>query len=188
VTGEESGGIDLAARKMQHARMLMGQLGDEFERLGARRSSGAKRGAMAEPTSINTTTTTSSSSSSSGKLDLPVSTGLVVIPISDLRIGECLGSGSFAKVYAAQWKAPSSELKVAAAAAQACVRQGEIEVAVKRLVLSPLATTEKNLELFRSEVYLMSRLHHANIVPFLGVCSRPLVWCQIVSSQNSYQH
>ncbi|KAI0524930.1 hypothetical protein KFK09_004320 [Dendrobium nobile] len=73
------------------------------------------------------------------------------IPWEDLVIGERIGLGSYGEVYRAEWN--------------------DIEVAVKKFLDQDFYGDA--LDEFRSEVRIMRRLRHPNIVLFLGAVARP---------------
>eukprot|EP00009_Paramoeba_aestuarina_P014468 CAMPEP_0201534276 /NCGR_PEP_ID=MMETSP0161_2-20130828/55802_1 /ASSEMBLY_ACC=CAM_ASM_000251 /TAXON_ID=180227 /ORGANISM="Neoparamoeba aestuarina, Strain SoJaBio B1-5/56/2" /LENGTH=398 /DNA_ID=CAMNT_0047938821 /DNA_START=204 /DNA_END=1396 /DNA_ORIENTATION=- len=71
----------------------------------------------------------------------------------DVETGVRIGVGSFAEVYKGRWRG--------------------VTVAVKILLPSKNVDNVKLAASFASEVSLMSKLHHPNILTFYGACSRP---------------
>jgi serine/threonine protein kinase len=69
----------------------------------------------------------------------------------DLTLGERIGIGAFAEVFKARWHSE--------------------EVAVKRLLANN--QTQESIDEFWSEVAVMRRLSHPNIVAFKGACQNP---------------
>ena len=83
---------------------------------------------------------------------------------SDIDLGILIGSGAFGSVYRATWRKKDAKRSVI--------------VAVKMLHISH--ATARDLAAFRSEVALLSRLHHPNIVRFYGACPAPPNVCLVV--------
>jgi len=80
----------------------------------------------------------------------PLLTGLedqCIIDWTEIQIGARIGTGSYGEVYFGKWK--------------------ETNVAVKKLFIKNL--NEKQLEEFKSEASLLSKLKHKNVVQMLGV-------------------
>jgi len=71
-----------------------------------------------------------------------------IINYKEIQLGKQVGTGSYGIVYRGSWKG--------------------VEVAVKRFIKQKLS--EKLLLEFRSEMALLSDLHHPNIVVFVGAC------------------
>ncbi|KAG0450732.1 hypothetical protein HPP92_026785, partial [Vanilla planifolia] len=94
---------------------------------------------------------TSSGSLNESFNSLVVSVAEWEIPWEDLQIGERIGLGSYGEVYRADWNGT--------------------DVAVKKFLDQGLSGDA--LDLFRSEVKIMLRLRHPNVVLFLGAVTRP---------------
>ncbi|CAH9142694.1 unnamed protein product [Cuscuta epithymum] len=73
------------------------------------------------------------------------------IPWEDIVIGERIGLGSYGEVYRGDWHGT--------------------EVAVKKFLDQDI--TGESLEEFKSEVWIMKRLRHPNVVLFMGAVTRP---------------
>ncbi|KAK4486614.1 hypothetical protein RD792_006865 [Penstemon davidsonii] len=73
------------------------------------------------------------------------------IPLEDITLGERIGLGSYGEVYRGDWHGT--------------------EVAVKKFLDQDL--TGESLEEFRSEVRIMKRVRHPNVVLFMGAVTRP---------------
>ncbi|XP_073299426.1 probable serine/threonine-protein kinase SIS8 isoform X1 [Primulina huaijiensis] len=73
------------------------------------------------------------------------------IPWEDISLGERIGLGSYGEVYRGDWH--------------------ETEVAVKKFL--DQAITGEFLEEFKSEIRIMKRLRHPNVVLFMGAVTRP---------------
>ncbi|XP_027125115.2 probable serine/threonine-protein kinase SIS8 isoform X1 [Coffea arabica] len=73
------------------------------------------------------------------------------IPWEDMALGERIGLGSYGEVYHGDWHGT--------------------EVAVKRFLDQDIAG--ESLEEFKSEVWIMKRLRHPNVVLFMGAVTRP---------------
>ncbi|KAL3512185.1 hypothetical protein ACH5RR_024902 [Cinchona calisaya] len=73
------------------------------------------------------------------------------IPWEDMALGERIGLGSYGEVYRGDWHGT--------------------EVAVKRFLDQDL--TGESLEEFKSEVRIMKRVRHPNVVLFMGAVTRP---------------
>ncbi|KAM7278834.1 hypothetical protein ACFE04_005968 [Oxalis oulophora] len=72
------------------------------------------------------------------------------IPFEDITLGERIGLGSYGEVYRGDWHGT--------------------EVAVKRFLDQGI--TGESLEEFKSEVWIMKRIRHPNVVLFLGAITR----------------
>lgn len=73
------------------------------------------------------------------------------IPWEEITMGERIGLGSYGEVYRGEWHGT--------------------EVAVKRFLLQDISG--ESLEEFKSEVQIMRRLRHPNVVLFMGAITRP---------------
>ncbi|CAK8579731.1 unnamed protein product [Lathyrus sativus] len=73
------------------------------------------------------------------------------IPWEEISMGERIGIGSYGEVYRGEWHGT--------------------EVAVKRFLLQDISG--ESLEEFKSEVQIMRRLRHPNVVLFMGAITRP---------------
>ncbi|KAL8110951.1 hypothetical protein AgCh_026642 [Apium graveolens] len=73
------------------------------------------------------------------------------IPWEDITIGERIGLGSYGEVYRGDWHGT--------------------EVAVKKFLDQEL--TGESLEEFKTEVWIMKRVRHPNVVLFMGAVTRP---------------
>ncbi|CAN4086664.1 unnamed protein product [Withania somnifera] len=73
------------------------------------------------------------------------------IPLEEITLGERIGLGSYGEVYRGEWHGT--------------------EVAVKKFLDQDL--TGESLEEFKSEVMIMKRLRHPNVVLFMGAVTRP---------------
>ncbi|CAA0832422.1 protein tyrosine kinase family protein [Striga hermonthica] len=73
------------------------------------------------------------------------------IPLEDITLGERIGLGSYGEVYHGDWHGT--------------------EVAVKRFLDQDI--TGESLEEFKSEVRIMKRVRHPNVVLFMGAVTRP---------------
>ncbi|XP_009769085.1 putative serine/threonine-protein kinase SIS8 isoform X2 [Nicotiana tabacum] len=73
------------------------------------------------------------------------------IPFEDITLGERIGLGSYGEVYRGDWHGT--------------------EVAVKKFIDQDI--TGESLEEFKSEVRIMKRLRHPNVVLFMGAVTRP---------------
>ncbi|KAK1371905.1 putative serine/threonine-protein kinase SIS8 [Heracleum sosnowskyi] len=73
------------------------------------------------------------------------------IPWEDITLGERIGLGSYGEVYRGDWH--------------------ETEVAVKKFLDQEL--TGESLEEFKTEVWIMKRVRHPNVVLFMGAVTRP---------------
>ncbi|KAL8141815.1 hypothetical protein V2J09_014847 [Rumex salicifolius] len=73
------------------------------------------------------------------------------IPLEEITMGERIGLGSYGEVYHGDWHGT--------------------EVAVKRFLNQDISG--ETLEEFRSEVHIMKRLRHPNVVLFMGAVTRP---------------
>ncbi|XP_016500891.2 putative serine/threonine-protein kinase SIS8 isoform X1 [Nicotiana tabacum] len=73
------------------------------------------------------------------------------IPFEDITLGERIGLGSYGEVYRGEWHGT--------------------EVAVKKFLDQDI--TGESLEEFKSEVWIMKRLRHPNVVLFMGAVTRP---------------
>ncbi|KAJ8553457.1 hypothetical protein K7X08_024135 [Anisodus acutangulus] len=73
------------------------------------------------------------------------------IPWEDITLGERIGLGSYGEVYRGDWHGT--------------------EVAVKKLLDQEI--TGESLEEFKSEVMIMKRVRHPNVVLFMGAVTRP---------------
>ncbi|KAL5052402.1 hypothetical protein RYX36_033084 [Vicia faba] len=73
------------------------------------------------------------------------------IPWEEISMGERIGLGSYGEVYRGEWHGT--------------------EVAVKRFLLQDISG--ESLEEFKSEVQIMRRLRHPNVVLFMGAITRP---------------
>ncbi|CAL0323935.1 unnamed protein product [Lupinus luteus] len=73
------------------------------------------------------------------------------IPLDEITVGERIGLGSYGEVYHGEWHGT--------------------EVAVKRFLDQDIYG--ESLEEFKSEVQIMKRLRHPNIVLFMGAVTRP---------------
>ncbi|CAN4088796.1 unnamed protein product [Withania somnifera] len=73
------------------------------------------------------------------------------IPFGEITLGERIGLGSYGEVYRGEWHGT--------------------EVAVKKFLDQDL--TGESLEEFKSEVMIMKRLRHPNVVLFMGAVTRP---------------
>eukprot|EP00898_Chlorokybus_atmophyticus_P002711 jgi/Chlat1/3440/Chrsp23S03757 len=83
--------------------------------------------------------------------DLQLDVGEFEISFEDIRLGERIGIGSYGEVFKADW-------------------QGS-EVAVKKFLDQDLSP--ERLAEFRTEVGIMRRLRHPNVVLFMGAITRP---------------
>lgn len=70
---------------------------------------------------------------------------------TEIKLCEKIGSGSFGDVWRGEWAG--------------------IEVAVKKITKASI--TDKDIQSFRDEVDIMSKLRHPNVVQFLGACLSP---------------
>ncbi|MED6152547.1 putative serine/threonine-protein kinase sis8 [Stylosanthes scabra] len=73
------------------------------------------------------------------------------IPWEEITLGERIGLGSYGEVYRGEWRGT--------------------EVAVKRFLDQDISG--ESLEEFKSEVQIMKRLRHPNVVLFMGAVTRP---------------
>ncbi|CAJ2675946.1 unnamed protein product [Trifolium pratense] len=73
------------------------------------------------------------------------------IPWEEIAMGERIGLGSYGEVYRGEWHGT--------------------EVAVKKFLLQDISG--ESLEEFKSEVQIMRRLRHPNVVLFMGAITRP---------------
>ncbi|XP_050899067.1 probable serine/threonine-protein kinase SIS8 isoform X2 [Lathyrus oleraceus] len=73
------------------------------------------------------------------------------IPWEEISMGERIGLGSYGEVYRGEWHGT--------------------EVAVKKFLLQDISG--ESLEEFKSEVQIMRRLRHPNVVLFMGAITRP---------------
>jgi hypothetical protein len=91
--------------------------------------------------------------------DDAASAALIETPFTSIELqGEQMANGGFGAVHKAQWHGAT--------------------VAVKKL-FDPLITDELRAE-FRTEVKILSRLRHPNIVQFLACCSKPPNLCIVM--------
>ncbi|KAL3639396.1 hypothetical protein CASFOL_017303 [Castilleja foliolosa] len=73
------------------------------------------------------------------------------IPLEDIALGERIGLGSYGEVYRGDWHGT--------------------EVAVKKFLDQDI--TGESLEEFKSEVWIMKKVRHPNVVLFMGAVTRP---------------
>ncbi|KAH6805028.1 protein tyrosine kinase family protein [Perilla frutescens var. frutescens] len=116
------------------------------------RGSGEKRhggsGASSGGERISDRSTENESSKSDSALD---DVADCEIPWEDISLGERIGLGSYGEVYRGDWHGT--------------------EVAVKKFLDQDI--TGESLEEFRSEVRIMKRVRHPNVVLFMGAVTRP---------------
>ncbi|KAL8474711.1 hypothetical protein ACS0TY_031234 [Phlomoides rotata] len=105
-------------------------------------------GASSEGERISDRSTENESSRSDSTLD---DVADCEIPWEDITMGERIGLGSYGEVYRGDWHGT--------------------EVAVKKFLDQDI--TGESLEEFRSEVRIMKRVRHPNVVLFMGAVTRP---------------
>ncbi|XP_055960489.1 probable serine/threonine-protein kinase SIS8 isoform X2 [Mercurialis annua] len=115
-----------------------------------RGSGGKERDALGE-TSEGERISDRSASNESSKSDVPLDdVAECEIPWEEITLGERIGLGSYGEVYRGDWHGT--------------------EVAVKRFLDQGISV--ESLEEFRSEVRIMRRLRHPNVVLFMGAVTR----------------
>jgi serine/threonine protein kinase len=80
-----------------------------------------------------------------------IDSDLLEIPYDELELDKKIGRGSFGEVYKCQWRGTT--------------------IAVK--VLTDQALSEETLAEFRTEVNMMNKVRHPNVVLLMGICSTP---------------
>lgn len=89
-----------------------------------------------------------------GRKAIPAPTSPLMIPNSNIILGDELGSGEFGSVLRGKWNSPS----------------GQIDVAIKTLRPEALGSGESE---FLREADVMGKLQHKNVVRLYGVCLQP---------------
>ncbi|CAN4098287.1 unnamed protein product [Withania somnifera] len=118
-----------------------------YEQQGSGHQEHEAAGADSEGERISDRSTGSDSAKSDVRLD---DIADFEIPWEDLALGERIGLGSYGEVYRGEWHGT--------------------EVAVKKFLDQDI--TGESLEEFRSEVRIMKRLRHPNVVLFMGAVTR----------------
>ncbi|SPN79556.1 Serine/Threonine-protein kinase [Brazilian cedratvirus IHUMI] len=86
-----------------------------------------------------------------------------IINYDEISLGKQIGQGSYGVVYEGRWKG--------------------VHVAVKRFTKQKM--DERDLLEFRAEVAVLSELHHANIITFVGSCVKRPNMCIVVEFMNA---
>jgi serine/threonine protein kinase len=96
------------------------------------------------------------------------------IPFDELQIGECIGSGSFGRVYRGVWRGTPvaiKQLSIEGDSDQTFIADFVREISMMRCAQVQNLLTESPFFGSRSDGYC-SDLRHPNIVQFLGTCFR----------------